>query len=763
MNRALFTAVFGGPNPATGPGPQLGRLLRRSLLCAVLWVVAAELTLLFAANGIGMSLVWPANGIAVGAVLAFGPAMILPLAGAVALWHGWRGVGPVESIIGVGALVLALVVAWCAMRWLYPRLNKHNNPLLQTGYFHLLAVFPAAAVIAVVGVWQFVLDPAASSLSLAQMVFVLALSQVFGVLLFARTTQLLLNTTMHPSYPWRRVLSPQVLLWVGLFLALIALTHSSDPIQLGPGAAASYLFLALVAWAAFVARPLLVHLATAAASIALLAAPPPQLAAGAQINAWLLDQTVLLICFAAVGFMVTALMEQRRALERKLRRVACTDPVTGRINEPGLVQILQQAGPGLALLGVEAVNLRQIEDRFDFSMARAVENDISLALGMLVPPKSKIARIRDGFFVLCMQKSLLNEALCTRIREALDGKRYTSGSLSTRLEVALGCVDFAETQSVEERLAVLVLATQSNRQGSQQGKQPDANPCKAGANLDQLLWLRRQQIECIDTLRELLRQPHADDHIGLWLACQPIHLARGIMQEEGVEVLLRWTRADSTPLSPAEFLPLAERHGLATLIDRWVLSQTAALLRSQPGLAPPNWRLSVNLSGASVSDPALFDFIAEAIETSRLPAAQWCFELTETAGIAQRPQAVDLFRRLHLLGASTSLDDFGTGMASFDYLKELDVNILKIDGSFVRNIESSRVDQQIVQSICQVAKTMGLTTVAEFVEFGAQKNLLAAYGVDMVQGYGIARPRGLREHLRQGQGAATLVGQTRPS
>lgn len=758
MSSAFPSAVFGVPDPATGPGPgpQLGKLLRRSLLCAVLWVVAAELTLLFAANGIGMSLIWPANGIAVGAVLAFGPAMIPAFAAAVALWHGWHGVNPVESLIGVGALVLALAVAWGAIRWLYPRLNKHNNPLLPTAYFHLLAVFPAATVVAVVGVCQFVLDPAVSGLSVAQMVFVLALSQVFGVLLFARTTQLLLSAARHKKrYPWRRVFSRHVMWWVGLFLALNALTHTSDPIQLGPGAAAGYLFFALVAWAAFAARPLLVHLATAAASIALLAAPPPQLVAGAQIYAWLLDQTVLLICIAAMGFLVTALMEQRRALERKLRRVAWTDPVTGRINEPGLVQVLQQGGPDLALLGVEAVNLRQIEDRFDFSMARSVENDISLTLGKLVPPKSKIARIRDGFFVLCIQKTLLDEALCTNIRDALDGKRYTSGAYSTRLQVSLGCIDHddSKAQNIEDQLAVLVLATQANRQDAAAA----LGIKKTDTGLDQLLRLRRQQIECIDTLRELLRQPHADDHIGLWLACQPIHRAGGVMEEVGVEVLLRWTRADSSPFSPAEFLPLAERHGLATLVDRWVLEQTAALLRTLPGRAPPSWRLSVNLSGASVSDPALFDCIADAIGSSHLPAAQWCFELTETAGIAQRPQAVDFFRRLRMLGASTSLDDFGTGLASFDYLKELDVNTLKIDGSFVRDIEHNRVDQQIVQSICQVSKTMGLTTVAEFVEFGAQKNLLAAYGVDCVQGYGIARPRSLREHLRQlrqGQGAA---------
>jgi len=728
-------------HPAAGRWAAQAKTLQRGLLCALLWMLVAELSLHFAIEGLGMSLIWPANGVALGAVLAYGPAMIPALALGVAAWHGWHGIGTLESLIGVGALVLALLLAWVALRLLYPRIQSHN-PLLRTASFHLLAVLPASAVLTLLGSWQFLLldTPAWADY---EVMILMALSQVFGLLMFGRATQLSLNALKHRAYPWRRLLDRQTVLWCSLFVSFGLLAHVADRANLGSAEAMRYLFLGLVAWAAFGARPLLVHWATAAASVTMVALAPNYPAAEAYALTWIIDQTVLLIFLAAVGFLVSAVMAQRRLLERALRRAAHTDPVTGRLNEAGLIERLRHSTQRPNLLGVEASNLSQIEDRFDLALARSVERDISIALGQLAPSGSQISRMKEGFFVLCLRPGWASKGLVEGIQQALDGKRYGVAGESTRLQLAIGRLDDdGQPLQPEQRLALLAQATHVGWNGSTAATRNPARP-------DELLRLRRQQLECLDHLRELLRQPQEGATTGLWLACQPIRRALGEQEEVGAEVLLRWTLPDGSPMSPAAFFPMAERHGLAAALDRWVLIEAAAQVRPLAQQRNKNWKLSVNLSGASVSDPGLFDDIVAAIEASGLSPRQWCFEITETAGIAQRPQAVELFQRLRQHGASTSLDDFGTGLATFDYLKALEADYLKIDGSFVRDIETSRVDQQIVRSICEVCKTMRLLTIAECVERESQKHLLAAYGVDFVQGFGIARPRPLRAHVQQ--------------
>ena len=728
-------------HPGTGRWGAQTKVWRRGLLCALLWVLVAELSLHFAIEGLGMSLIWPANGVALGAVLAYGPAMVPALALGVAAWHGWHGIGTLESLIGIGALVLALLLAWGMLRLLWPH-AQHSNPLRHTASFHLLTVLPASAVLTLVGSWQFLLldTPAWADY---EVMILMALSQVFGLLMFGRATQLLLNALKHRAYPWRRLMDRQTVLWCSLFVVFGLLAHVADRASLGSAEALRYLFLGLVAWAAFAARPLLVHWATAAVSVTVVALAPNYPAAQAYALTWIIDQTVLLIFLAAVGFLVSAVMAQRRLLERALRRAAHTDPVTGRLNEAGLIAHLRRSPPHPDLLGVEACNLSQIEDRFDLALARSVERDVSIALGQLAPSGSQISRMKEGFFVLCLRPGWASEDLVQSIQQALDGKRYAVAGESTRLRLAIGRLeDDGQPLPPEHRLALLAQATHVGWNGSTAATRNPARP-------ENLLRLRRQQLECLDHLRELLHQPQAAATTGLWLACQPIQRTLHEQAEAGAEVLLRWTLPDGSPMSPAEFFPMAERHGLAAALDRWVLAEAAAQVRPLAQQRNKNWKLSVNLSGASVSDPGLFDDIVAVIAASGLSPRQWCFELTETAGIAQRPQAVELFQRLRRHGASTPLDDFGTGLATFDYLKALEADYLKIDGSFVREIETSRVDQQIVRSICGVSKSMNLLTIAECVERESQKHLLAAYGVDFVQGFGIARPRPLRAHVQQ--------------
>jgi EAL domain-containing protein (putative c-di-GMP-specific phosphodiesterase class I) len=155
--------------------------------------------------------------------------------------------------------------------------------------------------------------------------------------------------------------------------------------------------------------------------------------------------------------------------------------------------------------------------------------------------------------------------------------------------------------------------------------------------------------------------------------------------------------------------------------------------------------MSINLSGKSVTDPAFLEFIKDKLAEYRVNPADICFEITETAAVANLDMAAGFMHELRKLGCRFALDDFGSGLSSFAYLRNLPVNYLKIDGSFVRNIDSDRVNAAMVDAINQLGVVMGIRTIAEFVENDDIMNRLADIGIDYAQGYGVARPLPLED------------------
>jgi EAL domain-containing protein (putative c-di-GMP-specific phosphodiesterase class I) len=180
-------------------------------------------------------------------------------------------------------------------------------------------------------------------------------------------------------------------------------------------------------------------------------------------------------------------------------------------------------------------------------------------------------------------------------------------------------------------------------------------------------------------------------------------------------------------------------------VDRWVIAQACrelAALRTQGRWLPV---CMINLSGASVSDPSLADYISGCLREYDLPGPQIGFELTETAAIGNLASASQLMTRLRGLGSPIALDDFGSGMSSFSYLKALPIDFLKIDGAFVRNVSSDPVDRAVVEAIQRVGRVMSIQTIAECVEDEAALSALTEIGVDYAQGWHIARPALLTE------------------
>jgi len=205
------------------------------------------------------------------------------------------------------------------------------------------------------------------------------------------------------------------------------------------------------------------------------------------------------------------------------------------------------------------------------------------------------------------------------------------------------------------------------------------------------------------------------------------------------EILLRLFDANGQAISPDEFIPAAEYYSMMPKLDRWVVRELlqAVLSLSKQSPCPV---FAINLSGQSLDDPKFLPYVLEAIRRSGVPTGMLCFEITERVAISNLELARKFIDTLKLLGCSFSLDDFGTGVSSFGYLKELPVDYLKIDGSFIKDIATDDVGRAMVQSVNQVGQLMSVKTIAEYVENEQIIQILRDIGIDYGQGYGISRP-----------------------
>lgn len=213
------------------------------------------------------------------------------------------------------------------------------------------------------------------------------------------------------------------------------------------------------------------------------------------------------------------------------------------------------------------------------------------------------------------------------------------------------------------------------------------------------------------------------------------------------EILLRLIGDDGKMVPPNLFLPAAERYNLITKIDRWVFENTCKLLMKHPDHLQTLEKVSINLSGQSLNDELFADFVLKTLERYPVPVEKICFEITETGTIANLSHALKFINKLKSFGILFALDDFGSGLSSFGYLKSLPVDYLKIDGLFIRDISTDEIDLAMVKSINEIGHIMGKKTIAEYVEDKDCLERLRSLGVDFVQGFGIAKPEPFQDLL----------------
>jgi EAL domain-containing protein (putative c-di-GMP-specific phosphodiesterase class I) len=255
---------------------------------------------------------------------------------------------------------------------------------------------------------------------------------------------------------------------------------------------------------------------------------------------------------------------------------------------------------------------------------------------------------------------------------------------------------------------------------------------------------RRQEVDADRKLNDLTwirRIRDALEHDRFALFAQPIiEIDSGRVVQH--ELLLRMIDEDGTAIAPGLFLPIAESYGSVGEIDRWVTRETM-------GLAAAGHSVEMNVSAQSLSDPTFYDYVESALRRSGADPALLVFELTETALVQDQAATEDFARRVHGLGCRLALDDFGSGYGGFTYLKQLPIDLLKIDIEFVRDLATNPASRLVVEAVVALAGGFGLQTVAEGVEDARTLDMLREYGVDFAQGYHLGRPAPLGDTLER--------------
>jgi len=426
-------------------------------------------------------------------------------------------------------------------------------------------------------------------------------------------------------------------------------------------------------------------------------------------------------------------------LFRQLSYQASHDALTGLINrrefENRLVESLDKthSNPDQehALLYLDLDQFKVVNDTFGHTAGDELLRQVSELVQANIRSTDTLARLGGDEFGILLERCTEVRAMevAEAIRIAIENYRFTWQESFTTVRASMGvvlvnneCEDVASIMSSAD--VACYSAKDMGRNKTHLYKDSDAS-----VRHEEMKWVSKITSAVEENRLELFYQPI-------------VGIGKDNANSRGhYELLLRMRDENGELVQPNMFIPAAERYNLMSTLDRWVIHEALSQLADRnPEAGKARFTLAINLSGTSLSEDRFLQFVIDELSKQKLPAGAICFEITETAAISNLSRVIHFMQTLKKLGCKFSLDDFGSGLSSFTYLKNLPVDYLKIDGQFISNVAADAVDESMVSAINQVGKAMGIETIAERVETREVLDKLSELGVEFAQGYFIARP-----------------------
>ena len=426
-------------------------------------------------------------------------------------------------------------------------------------------------------------------------------------------------------------------------------------------------------------------------------------------------------------------------LFRQLSYQASHDSLTGLINrrefENKLVEALDRtrSNPDLehALLYLDLDQFKVVNDTFGHTAGDELLRQISELIQANIRSTDTLARLGGDEFGILLERCNEDRAMevAEAIRMAIENYRFTWQEAFTTVRASMGVVLVnSECESVASIMSSADVACYSAK---------DMGRNKTHLYKDSDASVRHEEMKWVSRITSAVEENRLE------LFYQPIVRIGGAGKDlrGHYELLLRMRDENGNLVQPNSFIPAAERYNLMSTLDRWVIHEALSQLADRnPEASEARFTVAINLSGTSLSEDRFLEFVVDELSKQKLPAGAICFEITETAAISNLSRVIHFMQTLKKLGCKFSLDDFGSGLSSFTYLKNLPVDYLKIDGQFISNVAVDAVDESMVCAINQVGKAMGIETIAERVETREVLDKLSEIGIQYAQGYYIARP-----------------------
>lgn len=437
-----------------------------------------------------------------------------------------------------------------------------------------------------------------------------------------------------------------------------------------------------------------------------------------------------------------------RVLSRRLKYQASHDILTKLINRSefekrvrGAILLAQDQGENSAVLYIDLDRFKLINDICGHAAGDELLKQVAKLLRNIVGEKNSVARMGGDEFAVLIEDCYFSQAekFAEKILGELAAYRFSWNEKTFSVQASIGVAEIRESC---DGLTYILNAVDS---ACYLAKESGRNCIRKYSEGDDTIIERKGQERWIQHFDKAIEED------GFALYAQPIvPLSNDKSRKNAIEVLVRMLDDDGSIIPPNAFLPAVERYDRAYRLDKWIVEQVFIFVSSNPEFIDTLGKCSINLSGQSMAEDGLLPYIQEKAKEYKIEASKICFEITETAAIANLTMAIDLINSLKEDGFLFALDDFGSGLSSFAYLKSLPVDYLKIDGIFVKDMQTDKVNYAMVKAIHDMSVVLDKQTIAEYVENEAVMELLSEIGIDFGQGFYLGKPEPIENFIEPG-------------